>query len=206
MFRRDKSQEPTKEQQDLSGDRTKAGPTPSRKKAEAERQRPLVPADRKAAKRAARAKRDERFQREQEALRTGDERYLPYRDKGKVRRYVRDWVDARYSFSEFVFPVMMIFLASFFVISFWRGGDSLGQIIIMTATIVMYALIALAIVESAFVWMRVKKRLAEDLPNEVIPRRTWFYMFSRMIMLRPWRSAAPQVARGAFPGRGKHSH
>ena len=34
--------------------------------------------------------------KQREALANGDERYLPARDKGPVRRFVRDYVDSRF--------------------------------------------------------------------------------------------------------------
>ena len=71
----------------------KGRPTPKRKDAEAARIHPLVPKDRKEAKRAARAARNARFDAEQRALVTGEEKYLPARDKGAARRFVRDYVD-----------------------------------------------------------------------------------------------------------------
>ena len=36
------------------------------------------------------------------ALDTGEERFLPLRDKGPQKRYARDFVDARFSLGEFV--------------------------------------------------------------------------------------------------------
>mgnify|MGYP003086913477 FL=1 len=69
--------------------------TPKRKDAQARRLHPIVPVDRKAARREARAKRDEAWERQRRAMITGDERYLPARDKGHIRRYIRDYIDAR---------------------------------------------------------------------------------------------------------------
>ena len=91
-------------------DGKKGRPTPKRKAAEAARIRPLVPKDRKEAKRAARAARNARFDAEQRAMITGEEKYLPARDKGRARRFVRDYVDARHSFSEWILACMMVSL------------------------------------------------------------------------------------------------
>ena len=43
-------------------------------------------------------------------MQTGDERYLPVKDRGPVRRYVRDHVDARWNLGEFFLPVAMVFV------------------------------------------------------------------------------------------------
>lgn len=177
----------------------KGRPTRSRKEAEAARQRPLVPSDRKAAKEISRQKRDEAYRREREALETGNERYLPVRDKGKVRRYYRDYIDARWSISEFLLPGMLIFLAGMLVISFIRIPGNVSEIIVIAITAIFYGLLFLSIIESVAIGPKIKKRVQAKYPNEVIPKGTWFYMYSRMLMARRWRSPKPQVARGEFP-------
>ena len=45
-----------------------------------------------------------------QAMKTGDDRYLPLRDKGPVKRFIRDWIDARFTFAEIVLPVLIIAL------------------------------------------------------------------------------------------------
>ena len=66
--------------------------TPSRAEQEAARKRPLVP-DTKEAK--ARAKADLAAQREKArvGMAAGDPKYLPARDQGPQRKFVRDFVD-----------------------------------------------------------------------------------------------------------------
>ena len=170
-----------------ASDRTKSGPTPTRKAAQARNDHSLIVADRKAAKKAARerarAMRAERDRLEQEALVTGDERYMPLRDKGTVKRFTRDWIDARRS------------------VSFFSSTSDLAQRALFIVMLIMYGLFLIAIVESTIVWRKIKRRLGEVHPREKIPPRMWFYVFSRAIMLRPWRSPRPQVARGQFPTR-----
>lgn len=177
----------------------KGRPTPKRREAEARHQRPLVPADRKAAKRAARERRNEAYRREQEALLTGDERYLPFAHRGKVRRFVRDWLDARWSASEFIVPVMLLFLVGITAIAFANLGEDISRAIALTLSITFYSLFALSILEGIIVWRRLRRRIEERYPDEEIPRGTWFYCYSRMVMARRWRTPAPQVKRGEFP-------
>ncbi len=178
----------------------KGRPTPKRKEAQARNARPLVPADRKEAKRLARQKRDEAFARERLALETGDERYLPLRDKGQVRRFVRDWVDARWSISEFLLPIMLLFLVAMMASSFVKPLQTeFGALIMVGFTIGLYSLFALSLFEGIIVWQRLKKRIIVRFPNDSIPKGTWYYAYSRMIMARRWRSPRPLVARGEFP-------
>lgn len=179
----------------------KGRPTPKRKEAQARNARPLVPADRKEAKRVARQKRDEAFARERLALETGEERYLPLKDKGPIRRFVRDWVDARWSLSEFILPLMMLFLVAMMASSFVRSLQTeVGALVMIAFTIGLYVLFAASIFEGVIVWQRLKRRLAARFPKTPIPKGTWYYAYSRMIMARRWRSPRPLVARGEFPG------
>ena len=45
-----------------------------------------------------------------EGMRTGDERYLPARDKGPVKRFIRNYVDARLSIAEFLLPLLVVIM------------------------------------------------------------------------------------------------
>ena len=88
----------------------KGAPTPKRNAQEAARKRPLVPEDRKASKAAERvAVQDQRVKMRQ-ALDTGDEKFLPLRDKGPQKRYVRDFVDARFSLGEYLMFGALVFV------------------------------------------------------------------------------------------------
>ena len=197
----DDSHAPAEEPAAPTASGKKGRPTPKRKQAQARNNRPLVPADRKEAKRRANQARNARFRAEQEALITGDEQHLPARDKGRVRRFVRDWVDARWSFGEFVMPLILLSLVLVMVLSAFADRMSLqvASGLLIGSTILMYGSFAVVILESTIVWRRIRKRLAERYPNDEIPRGTWYYCFSRMLFLRRWRSPRPQVARGEFP-------
>ena len=43
-----------------------------------------------------------------EGMKNGEERYLMARDKGPVRRFVRDFIDARVSIAEFLLPLLLL--------------------------------------------------------------------------------------------------
>ncbi len=174
----------------------KGRPTPSRREAEARRRQPLVPADRKEAKRKAKAARDAAYQREQEALVTGDERYLPLRDKGRIRRFARDWIDARWSLSEFVMPAFLVLIAAMMLFSFMRDTAAAGLPVVLVA---FYAVLIVSLIEGFIVWWQLKRRIRQRFPNDPMPKGIWFYVYSRMIMLRRWRTPRPQVERGDFP-------
>lgn len=182
-------------------DGKKGRPTPKRKAAEAARIRPLVPKDRKEAKRAARAARNARFEAEQRAMVTGEEKYLPARDKGAARRFVRDYVDARRSFSEWILACMMISLVLLMVTKMFASSIPLHLQVyaLYGSAALMYGSFIITAIEAFFVWRKVKRLFTEAHPREDIPSRTGYYTFSRMIMPRRWRSPRPQVDRGQFP-------
>lgn len=174
-----------------SSARTAAGkgtPTPKRRDQVAARQRPLVPTDRKAAKNASReALREERL-RTRAALDTGDERYLPLRDKGPRRRFIRDVVDSRWNIGEFVMIAALVFV----VVSFIQ--DLTVQSIVMLA---FWVLILAVVVDSFILRAIIRRRLNEkfDGPN---PGDVW-YGISRSIQLRRFRLPKAQVKRGQKP-------
>ena len=87
----------------------KGRPTRSRKEAEAANLRPMIPKDRKEVASPSRTgKRG--VASPANAMETGDERYMPARDKGRIRRFTRDYVDARWSLAEFVLPAMLLLI------------------------------------------------------------------------------------------------
>ena len=163
----------------------KGAPTPRRKDQVAARQRPLVPNDRKAAREASRAAMREERLKTRAALDTGDERYLPLRDKGPNRRFIRDVVDARWNVGEFV----MIAAAVFVVASFIQNL-AIQSFILMA----FWVLIILVIVDSVRIRFVLRRRLTAKFgsPNQ---GDVW-YGVSRALQLRRFRLPKPQVRRG----------
>ena len=79
-----------------------------------------APPRRRDRKEAAKRQREERRApgRQRQALAGGDERYLPARDKGPVRRFARDFIDSRFNVAEFFLPMAVVIL----VLSMVRVG------------------------------------------------------------------------------------
>jgi len=169
--------------------------TPRRKDAEARRLHPVVPTDRKAAKAKARAEQDESWRRQREAMRTGDERYLPARDKGPVKRYIRDYVDARFSLGEAFLPLSVLLMVIMF--GFQTRMPQVGLLLMMC----LYAVFLLSIIDAVVCWWLVRRRLhAKFGADKVQTQGTIFwYIFSRCFNLRRWRQPSPQVARREYP-------
>ena len=166
-------------------------PTPKRRDQEAARRQPLVVADRKKAKQVDRAKRSEQMSRTRQAMLTGDESGLPARDKGPVRRYTRDFVDARRNLAEFMLPIMLVVLA----LSFLRTST-----ILFFVTLLTYGVLLTAVIDTLWMWRRLKRRLVEKFGAEAAGAKgNAMYAAMRAFQLR--RSLMPRalVKRGEYP-------
>ncbi|EEH63471.1 hypothetical protein HMPREF0044_1395 [Gleimia coleocanis DSM 15436] len=180
----------------------KGRPTPKRKDAEAKRRRDMIPADRKLAKKQARARQEEQWRKQQEGMDAGIEHYMPARDRGKSSRFIRDYVDARrFSISEAVMPAMFVMIITMMVMAalVTTVAPQTAATIVNSITWVTYGLLFASIVEATIVFYRAKARFKTNHPREEwIPRR-WFYVFARLIMPRRFRQPKPQVNRGEYP-------
>ena len=166
-------------------------PTPKRRDQEAARRQPLVVTDRKAARNTDRARRRETMARQRQAMLTGDETHLPPRDKGPVKRYIRDYVDARWGIAEFMLPVMLVVLALSFVRQPWA---------MLAVFALVYGLINAAAIDTLLMWRRVKKKLEAKHGEAAVGRGDCFYAAMRAFQMRRTRMPRPIVARGSYPG------
>lgn len=164
-------------------------PTPKRREQEAARRQPLVVTDRKAARDTDRAKRHDAQLRTRQAMVTGDDRYLPPRDKGPVRRYIRDRVDSRRSVGEFLLPVMILVLAGT-VLEKWFAWA------VFLVTLFMYAILIAAIVDSWLMWRGIKQGIIATFGAGSVPRGGASYAVMRALNMRRLRMPKPLVQRG----------
>lgn len=175
-------------------------PTPRRRDVEAGRRQPLVPAGRasggKAGGKAAReAARGERLHARQQML-AGDERYLAARDRGPVRRYARDVVDARWSLGELLLPVMLVVLILSFAGSSMQTKNPQIYTVIFSIT---YAMVLLSVIDSFMLSRRLKKRVTAKFGPDAYVRGTSMYAVMRAFQIRRTRVPKPQVRRGQTP-------
>lgn len=168
----------------------KGAPTPTRKAQEAARKRPLVPEDRKASKAAERqAVQDQRLKMRR-ALDTGDEKFLPLRDKGPQKRFARDFVDARFNLGEYLMFGALVFV----LVSLVVPASSDMMIYVLGAFWVMF----LAVFVDVFILSRkLRKRLAEKFGQ--VEGGTVWYGSMRSLQFRKLRLPKPQVQRGQYP-------
>ncbi len=170
-------------------------PTPSRKEQEAARRRPLVPTDRKAA--AGQSREANRLARAKQraAMLSGDESALPARDKGPVKRYIRDVVDTRWNLGEFMLPVMVLVLALSAVPIFAPKLASLSSLMVF---VLVYGLIVAGALDAFLLWRRTKAKIVAKF-GQAPPRGSAMYAVIRAFQMRRSRLPRPQVARGAKP-------
>ncbi|MFC8924109.1 DUF3043 domain-containing protein [Cellulosimicrobium sp. NPDC057127] len=170
---------------------SKGRPTPKRRVAEAANKRPLVPNDRRAAAKAAREKQREMRDRQYQAMQTGDERYLPPRDKGPVKRYVRDHVDARWNLGEFFLPVALVFI----LLSLFTANN---QALALATVMSLYAIVLLTVVDAFVMWRGLRKRIVAKFGE--VPRGTVMYAVMRAFQLRRARLPKPlHKKHGVYP-------
>jgi len=168
----------------------KGAPTPKRSAQVAARKRPLVPEDRKASRAAERAAVQEQRLKMRQAMDTGDEKFLPLRDKGPQKRFARDYVDARFSLGEYLMFGALIFV----VVSLLVPASSEQMIYVLGAFWVMF----LAVFVDVFILSRkLRKRLAEKFGD--VERGTVWYGSMRSLQFRRLRLPKPLVKRGDYP-------
>ena len=174
----------------LDGAGGKGTPTPKRKAQEAARKRPLVPEDRSASKAAERAAAQEQRLKMRRALDTGDEKFLPLRDKGPQKRYARDYVDARFSLGEYLMFGALVFV----IVSLLVPSTSDLMIYVLGGFWIMF----LAVFVDVFILSRqLRKRLTEKFGE--VERGTVWYGSMRSLQFRKLRLPKPLVRRGEFP-------
>lgn len=191
----DKAQEPVeqKAQEPTAG---KGRPTPKRKDAQAQNLRPLVPKDRDASRKAAKARMRERENAEYEAMQTGDVNHMPKAERLPWRIYIRDYVDARFNLGEFFIPVAFVILVvSIFVTYKWPA-------LALPLMVLMYVYLFAVIIDIAIMWRKLKKKLIEKYGEKSVARgmRSASYAWSRAIQIRRWRLPKPRYAKcGHWP-------
>ena len=178
---------------DLNTDSISSGKghaTPTRKEREAANERPLVSSDRRAGNKASRAKMNEAREKARVGMANGDEKFLPIRDKGAQRRYIRDYIDARWSVGELILPAMFV------VIILTVIKIPLLQTVAIFA---LWAFFLIAVIDCLVAGMLIQRRLTAKFGAEKVQKGNRWYTAMRALQLRPMRLPKPQVKRGNFP-------
>ena len=172
--------------------------TPSRKEREAANKRPLV---------APRSAKKPKLTKEQKAKRAadrlvarqgfeaGDERYLPLRDKGAQRKFVRDFVDARYTVGEFMIPLMFAVIIATFLPQY-SATDGSQVAFQLTVIIAMYGFFFIGVADAIIFGRKLLKVMAIKFGDTRLEKGHRWYAATRAFQFRPLRVPKPQVVRG----------
>lgn len=179
MFRRNKTEpEPTP----TTKAQGKGRPTPTRREAEAAARArakgPVSRQDKAAARKAAN-------QQMRRAMETGEERFLPARDRGPVKRFIRDYVDARLTFLELSMPLVMLALALNFI------NDATRQV----SSVIVYFTMFMMVMNGVALRWGLRRELERRFPDEPTSGTTW-YAISRAIQMRFLRMPKRQMRVG----------
>ncbi len=185
----------------------KGRPTPSRREAQGRKRGPVAPAPMtraeararkkelrnsmtKEERKAASAERRTQANERRELMMQGDERYLPVRDKGPVKAYVRDLIDAKRHISTMFIPFAVAVMVFMFV------TVNMPQLAGIPMLILLFMIVVMAI-EGILTGRRINNRVRERWPDttETGFRLGW-YAFMRTTQLRRMRIPRPRVEPG----------
>lgn len=166
---------------------------PTRSRAEAEQARRLkakLPRDSKEARKAMRQRVAAERVRQREALYSGDERFLPARDQGPIRKRIRTYVDSRLSSGEVFLPVAFLVMIAFFfnnptVVGVVNGIWSLMLIVVLLDSVTL-----------GFLLYRLLKR---EFPETARKGAHVGYGITRSLTMRLMRLPRPMVKIGGKP-------
>jgi len=166
----------------------KGRPTPKRKESELKNKiNSLAPATTKEAKardrEAAKVKRLE----VRAAYMRGDENALPARDRGPVRRFVRDYIDSKRSPGEYIFYMLFVLIFTTIAIK----TPKVQAFVLL----VMYVLMFFILIYGFLLRRRVIKAVSQKFPNEST-KGIGMYAFMRSTQVRRLRAPAPRVKPG----------
>ncbi|UXA16264.1 DUF3043 domain-containing protein [Mycobacterium sp. SMC-4] len=185
----------------------KGRPTPKRSEA-ARTRRPVAPAPMTTAearkrrkemrgpklsrdeKKAQRAERRVVMSERRDRMMAGEEAYLLPRDKGPVRRYVRDMVDARRNLLGLFMP------SALFLIFVMLAVPSVEVQQLLSPA--MLLLVVVMVIDGIVLGRKVNRRVNEKFPdNTETGFKLGFYAASRASQLRRMRAPRPMVERGS---------
>jgi hypothetical protein len=184
------------------GSAGKGRPTPKRRDAERRRgPAPAPPRTQREATKLARANRPDKEQRREQRAREaekrragiakGDNRYLPPRDRGPVRAYVRDLVDSRPHLLGLFMPLALLVVVSAFV-----PAPEFQRYMSMFSLVLLVVMVG----EGTYLGLTLSRKAREKFPDEQISGLgTGWYAFTRATQPRRIRIPKPQVERGANP-------
>jgi hypothetical protein len=169
----------------------KGRPTPKRSAAQGRRPGPPPPppTTRKEAYKRMREQQASRRAESRAGMARGDDSHLPARDRGPVRKLVRDIVDSRRNVGSWFLLVAGVALI----------GTIVPSLVVRAyASYVLFGFFLILIVDSVILSRKVKAKVAERFPDgSTKTKGVVWYAISRSTMIRRWRFPKPEVPLGA---------
>ena len=177
---------PTPKRREAEGRRGPVAPPPMTQREAIKRSKEQGKSLTKEEKRALSAERRERMM-------SGDEKYVLPRDRGPVRAYVRDLVDARRNIAGILLPIAVL---SFVILLIpIPTVQSYGPLVLLVAII---AAILDTVIFARTIGQKVRARFPKGDSSELSTKGSalGFYAFNRACLFRRWRVPRPRVAVG----------
>jgi hypothetical protein len=167
----------------------KGRPTPKRNEAQGRRQGPPPPppTTRKEAYKRMRQQQASQRVESRQGMARGDDNYLPARDRGPVRKLVRDVVDTRRNVGSFFLVIAVVALVGVLVPSVAFQSYS---------SILLFGFFLVLIADSVVLSRKIKRKVGERFPDAKQSRGLTWYGISRSTMIRRWRFPKPDVPFG----------
>jgi len=122
----------------------------------------------------------------------GDPRYLPARDQGPARAFVRDFVDGRYTVAEYFIFMAVIVLALGFI-----PNVAVQQLV----SLIFFGVAILIVVDTAILVVQLNSRAKKEFPDKADRRGLTLYALMRTLQYRRLRMPKPRVQRGRRKGK-----
>lgn len=168
-------------------DDKKGRPTPKRKEAEAARKvSSLAPASTKAEKQRVKEAAKSARVAQRAAYMRGEESALPLRDKGPVKKFVRNYVDARRSIGEYFLPVIFIVLFLTLIPS---------KIFQIGSIAIMYTVLLISVIDGFLLTRKLKGEVSVKFPGAEL-KGIGMYGWLRSTQMRRMRTPKPAIKAG----------
>lgn len=119
-------------------------------------------------------------------MKTGDDKFLPKRDQGPVRRFIRDFVDVRMSYVELLIPVLLLGL-----ILGWTGNTQAAG----WANAMLLGTLLLVIIDLLILRFRLRRQLTQRFPDAPL-KGTTYYAITRAMQMKFMRMPKAQRKLG----------
>jgi hypothetical protein len=175
--------------------------TPKRRDAETKRRGPAAPPPRttreamkrgrgnKEERKALAAKRREGRVVQRQKMMEGDDRYLPARERGPVKAYLRDQIDSHRSVLGLFMPLAIIVFMSLF----FQSVPVLQQYLTLITLLVFVMMIGQAVLTGRKLTSMARAKFPKE---DIRGFRVGWYAFSRGVQLRKLRIPKPRVKPG----------